>query len=270
MIENLKVTISGGPGNGNNGIAFSPANSSNSFFIEALSPRATTDITIDLLPRADANPDSYPVNVTFEYEYITNGKRAKAQTITETITIPLQQEDRFTINQPDYPESTGLGEMAYISASFINMGKSAVYNVTADFEGADFTKSSGAYYIGNVESGSQEYYDVQVTPNVEGSVTGEIVVTYEDANGTQKEQRYPITMEVMNFNYGFNDFNYDFGGEEFIDGEMGMMQEEGGSMTWLWFVIGGVIVVIVAVIIIVAVVKKKKKQRELELDNEDL
>ncbi len=271
MIENLKVTISGGAGNGDNGVAFSPANSSNSFFIESLSPKATTQILIDLLPRADAKPDSYPVNVTFEYEYLTGGKRAKAQTITETITIPLQQEDRFTINQPDYPESTGLGEMAYISASFINKGKSAVYNVTADFEGADFTKSSGAYYIGNVESGSQEYYDVQVTPNAEGSVTGEIVVTYEDANGTQKEQRYPITMEVMNYNYGFNDFNYDFGGEEFIDSEMGMTEGGGeGSMTWLWFVIGGVIVAVVAVIIIVAVVKKKKKQRELELDNEDL
>lgn len=268
-IENLKITISGGPGNGNNGVAFSPANSSNSFFIESLAPKATTDIQIDLLPRADANPDSYPVNVTFDYEYLTGGKRAKAATVTETITIPLQQEDRFTINQPDFPESTGLGEMAYISASFINKGKSAVYNVTADFVGDDFTKSSGSYYIGNVDSGAQEYYDVQVTPNVEGSVTGEIVVTYEDSNGTQKEQRYPITMEVVSYNYGFNDFNYDFGGEDFIDGEMGMMEEEGGSMTWLWFVIGGVVVAAVAVIIIVAAVKKKKK-RELEMDDEDL
>lgn len=271
VIENLKVTISGGPGNGNNGIAFSPANSSNSFFIESLSPKATTDIKIDLLPRADANPDSYPVNVNFEYEYLTGGKRAKAQTITETITIPLQQEDRFTINQPDYPESTGLGETAYISASFINKGKSAVYNVTASFEGADFSVSSGSYYIGNVESGAQEYYDVQVTPNVEGTVTGEIVVVYEDANGTQKEQRYPITMEVMNFNYGMMD-DVIFDDPGMIGGEdIGMMEGEGeGSMTWLWFVIGGVIVAVVAVIIIVAVVKKKKKQRELELDNEDL
>lgn len=268
-IENLKITISGGAGNGDNGIAFSPANSSNSFFIEALAPKGTTDIKIDLLPRADAKPDSYPVNVTFEYEYLTGGKRAKASTVTETITIPLQQEDRFTINQPDYPETTGVGETAYISASFINKGKSAVYNVTADFVGDDFTKNSGSYYIGNVESGAQEYYDVQVTPNVEGSVTGEIVVTYEDANGTQKEQRVPITMEVISYSYGFNEFDFGYGSDDFIDGEMGMPEEDGGSMTWLWFVIGGVVVAVVVIIIIVAVVKKKKK-RELETDDEDL
>ncbi|MCM1334464.1 MAG: hypothetical protein NC084_01235 [Bacteroides sp.] len=269
-IENLKITISGGPGNGNNGVAFSPANSSNSFFIERLAPKATTDIKIDLLPRADANPDSYPVNVTFEYEYLSGGKRAKAQTVTETITIPLQQEDRFTINPPEYPETAGIGEMAYLSASFINKGKSAVYNVTVDFEGDDFTKSSGTYYIGNVESGSQEYYDVQITPNVEGTVKGEIVVTYEDANGTAKEQRKEISMEVVNYGYGMmDDVVYDdsgmMGGEDYM-----MTEGEGeGSMTWLWFVIGGVVVAVVAVIIIVAVVKRKKK-RELEMDDEDL
>ncbi len=266
-IENLKITVNGGPGNGDNGVAFSPANSSNSFFIESLGTKATTDISLELLPRADANPDSYPVIVTFEYEYIHNGKREKAQNITETITIPLQQEDRFTINQPDYPESTGLGETAYISASFINKGKSSVYNVTADFVGEGFDKSSGSYYIGNVASGSEEYYDVQITPNTEGQISGEIVVTYEDANGTEKEQRVPVTMNVVSYNYGnFEDVSFDDPG---MMGEEMMTEEEGG-LTWLWFVIGGAVVVIVAVIVIIAVVKKRKKKRELESDDEDI
>lgn len=265
-IENLKVTISGGAGNGDSGIAFSPANSSNSFFIEKLGTKETTEIALDLLPRADAKPDSYPVILTFEYEYLANGKRAKAETITETITIPLQQEDRFTINQPEYPESCGVGEMAYISVSFINKGKSGVYNVIADIEGEGFTKSSAAYYVGNVNSGAEEYYDVQITPDMEGTIEANIVVTYEDANGTEREQRTPITISAVSYNY---DFSYDDGG--MVD--IGMEEipvEESSDMTWLWFVIGGVVVAIVAVIIIVAVVKKKKKQRELELDDEDI
>lgn len=265
-IENLKVTISGGAGNGDSGIAFSPANSSNSFFIEKLGTKETTEIALDLLPRADSKPDSYPVILTFEYEYLANGKRAKAEMITETITIPLQQEDRFTINQPEYPESVGVGEMAYISVSFINKGKSGVYNVVADIEGEGFTKSSAAYYVGNVNSGAEEYYDVQITPDMEGTVNAEIVVTYEDANGTEREQRTPITMSAISYNY---DFSYDDGGMVDVGMEEMPMEEEGG-MTWLWFVIGGVVVAIVAVIIIVAVVKKKKKQRELELDDEDI
>lgn len=265
-IENLKVTISGGAGNGDSGIAFSPANSSNSFFIEKLGTKETTEIALDLLPRADSKPDSYPVILTFEYEYLANGKRAKGEMITETITIPLQQEDRFTINQPEYPESVGVGELAFISVSFINKGKSGVYNVVADIEGEGFTKSSAAYYVGNVNSGAEEYYDVQITPDMEGTVNAEIVVTYEDANGTEREQRTPITINAISYNY---DFGYDDGGMVDIGMEE-MPTEETGSMTWLWFVIGGAVVAVVVVIIIVAVVKKKKKQRELELDDEDI
>lgn len=265
-IENLKVTVSGGAGNGDSGIAFSPANSSNSFFIENLGTKQTTNIALDLLPRADSKPDSYPVVLTFEYEYLANGKRAKADLITETITIPLQQEDRFTINQPEYPESCGVGEMAYISVSFINKGKSGVYNVVADVEGEGFTKASAAYYVGNVNSGAEEYYDVQITPDMEGTIEGNIVVTYEDANGTAKEQRTPFTINAISYNYNF-DIDNSFDDNTGMDV---MPTEEGGSMTWLWFVIGGAVVAAVVVIIVIAVVKKNKKKKELEQDDEDI
>lgn len=266
VIENLKVTISGGAGNGDSGVAFSPANSSNSFFIESLPGKATTDIEIDLLPRADSKPDSYPVNVTFEYEYIANGKRAKGETVTETITIPLQQEDRFTLNPAQYSESVGLGEMVYISTSFVNKGKSAVYNVTADVEGEGFDKSQGTYYVGNVNSGSEEYYDVQITPNVEGTVKGDIVVTYEDSNGTQKEQRLPFSFNVISYNWGNSEIIDPGSGEDIGMIEPGM-EENGGFPMWAWFAIGGGAVVI-AIIVIVIVVKHRKKKRELEDDDE--
>ena len=265
VIENLKVTISGGAGNGDSGVAFSPANSSNSFFIESLPGKATTDIEIDLLPRADSKPDSYPVNVT-EYEYIANGKRAKGETVTETITIPLQQEDRFTLNPAQYSESVGLGEMVYISTSFVNKGKSAVYNVTADVEGEGFDKSQGTYYVGNVNSGSEEYYDVQITPNVEGTVKGDIVVTYEDSNGTQKEQRLPFSFNVISYNWGNSEIIDPGFGEDIGMIEPGM-EENGGFPMWAWFAIGGGAVVI-AIIVIVIVVKHRKKKRELEDDDE--
>lgn len=263
-IENLKVTINGGAGNGDSGVAFSPANSSNSFFIENLAGKAVTDINIDLLPRADSKPDSYPVIVTFEYEYIANGKRAKGSPVTETITIPLQQEDRFTLNPAQYAENAGVGEMVYISTSFVNKGKSGVYNVTADVEGDGFDKSQGTYYVGNVNSGSEEYYDVQITPNMEGTVKGNIVVTYEDANGTQKEQRLPFSINVISYSWDepmWDDPGWDDPGMY----DPGM--EGGGFPLWAWFAIGGGVVV-VAIIVIVIVVKHKKKKKELEDDDD--
>ncbi|MCM1055278.1 MAG: hypothetical protein NC394_07125 [Bacteroides sp.] len=263
-IENLKITINGGAGNGDSGVAFSPANSSNSFFIESLPAKSTTEIAIDLLPRADSKPDSYPVIVTFEYEYIANGKRAKGEPVTENITIPLQQEDRFVLNPAQYAESAGLGEMVYISTSFVNKGKSGVYNVTADVEGEGFDKSQGTYYVGNVNSGSEEYYDVQITPNVEGTVKGDIVVTYEDANGTQKEQRLPFSINVISYNWDMPVDDYPMDDPGMYDPGM----EEGGSgfPVWAWFAIGGGVLV-AAIVVTVIIVKRKKKKKELEDDD---
>ena len=156
--------------------------------------------------------------------------------------------------------------MVYISTSFVNKGKSAVYNVTADVEGEGFDKSQGTYYVGNVNSGSEEYYDVQITPNVEGTVKGDIVVTYEDSNGTQKEQRLPFSFNVISYNWGNSEIIDPGSGEDIGMIEPGM-EENGGFPMWAWFAIGGGAVVI-AIIVIVIVVKHRKKKRELEDDDE--
>ncbi len=267
VIENLKVTVRGGS-TIDGGIAFSPANSANSFFFERLGLKDTTEISLDLLAKADVVPNSYPVEISFTYEYAAGGKSYQANPVTETLTIPLQQEDRLTINEPSYPNWTVMvGEMCYISTSLVNKGKSGVYNVTATVEGEGFEISSGAsYYIGNINSGSEEYYDAQIIPNTEGEIKGEIVVTYEDANGTEKEQRLPFTFSAMNMT--FDDSYMDPG---YMDpGMMEEMPPEEKGFNWLPVVIGAAVVIAVVVIIIVAVKKRKKRRMELEDDDEDI
>ncbi|MGN0619139.1 MAG: hypothetical protein ACI4J7_08980 [Ruminiclostridium sp.] len=268
-IENLKITVNGASSNTDGSIAYSPANSSNSFFFEKMGTKETAEVKLDLLAKADAAPNSYPIILTFTYEYSVNGKRQQANDVTETITIPLQQEDRLTINQIEAPSyGVSIGMQCSISTSLVNKGKSGVYNVTAKVEGEGFDVSTGSYYIGNVASGTEEYYDAQITPYMEGEINGEVVITYEDANGAAKEQRMPFSFTAMNFSYdegmiddgGFVDPSFDPG-----------MAEQSGDMTWLWFVIGGgAAVVIAVVIIIICVVRKKKRSRELEDDDEDI
>lgn len=268
-IQNLKVVIQGGAGNGENGIAFSPANSSNSFFIENLPSKMTTDISIDLLCKADAKPDSYPVEVVCTYEYTAGGKRAKAEPVTETISIPLQQEDRFTANPPELPTEAFAFQETPISVTFVNKGKSAVYNVTVDVEGEGFDKTSAAYYIGNVESGKEEYYDTRIIPNIDsGEVKGNIVVTYEDANGNPKELKQEFIITVMSMggmDMGMDDGMYDPG----MDAGMDMEPQPSGMPVWVWFIIGGGVIAAVVVIIIV-VKKKRKKKYEEDDDDEDI
>ncbi|MBQ7835084.1 MAG: hypothetical protein IJ385_04810 [Ruminiclostridium sp.] len=270
VIENLKVTVNGASNSLDGGIAYSPANSSNSFFFETLGMKQSTELALDLLAKGDATPNSYPVEITFVYEYSTNGERYQASPVTETITIPLQQEDRLTVNEPEYPNYTvNVGEMCYISTSLVNKGKSGVYNVTASVEGEGFNIDTPSYYIGNINSGSEEYYDAQITPNTEGEIKGEIVITYEDANGTEKEQRAPFSFTAAQFNYDeMYGMEFDTPIGEF-DGMEGEMPPEGGGINIIAILIGGAVVIAIVVIVVVVVIKKKRK-KESEVDDEDI
>lgn len=274
VIQNLKVTVNGASSGSDGTIAFSPANSSNSFFFDTLSTRSTTEIVLDLLAKSDAMPNSYPIMISFEYEYTANGKSYKANEITETITIPLQQEDRLSSTITEIPsDMVYTGQPFSVAASLVNKGKSGIYNLTVSVAGEGFVSDTTSEYIGNVESGTEEYFETQLTSMTDGEVSGEIVITYEDANGTEKEQRLPFAVSSMSMNMGFDDggMGFDDGGMGFDDGGyIDGMPAEGGDMTWLWFVIGGGVVVIAGVIITICVVKHKKRAKAEEDEDEDI
>lgn len=270
VIENLKVTINGASNSTDGSIAYSPANSSNSFFFDTVAKKETAEINMDLLAKSDAAPNSYPINIDFSFEYSVNDKRYQATPFTQTITIPLRQEDRLTINDPELPGwGVGVGEMCTLNTSLVNKGKSAVYNVTATVEGEGFSVETPSYYIGNINSGTEEYYDAKLTPFMEGDISGELVFTYEDSNGTSKEKRIPFTFSAIQMNYGDMDMGMDGMDGMGMDGMDGMGEQT--DNTWIWFVVGGGSALLIAgIIIIVVVVKKKKKKAELEDDDEDI
>lgn len=271
-IQNLKVTVNGVSGGKDSIVAFSPANSSNSFFFDSLAAGATASISIDMLPKSDAKPDSYPLNICFEYEYSSNGTKEKADDVTETITIPLQQEDRFSIGEPEVYEAY-VGQDLPISTTLVNKGKSAVYNVSVDIEGEGFTNNQTSYYIGNVESGSEEYYDTTIIPDMAGNLNGTIVVTYEDANGNEKQLRKEFSATVYDMGEKFNETMM---GNDFpVDGDMPMDGGMNQGAVTPWFVYAIIIVILAGgVTITIILIKKNKKKKALlaekEDDNEDI
>ena len=267
-VENLTVTITGGATGTDGSVAYSPANSSNSFFFDKLGFHETKMISMDLLAKADAAPNSYPLEVSFSYEYSVGSERYQANPFTTKLSIPLRQEDRLVINEPEIPNwGINVGEMCQINVSLVNMGKSDVYNVSATVEGEGlgsmFSVETPTYYIGNIKSGSEEYYDAKITPFMEGEISGEIVFTYEDANNEAKESRIPftITAQQMMYDPGMYD-GFDMGMDE-------MPVEETGMPWWVWLIIGGGALVAVIVVIVV-IVKVRKKKAELVDDDEDL
>ncbi len=270
VIENLKITINGASSSIDGGIAFSAANSANSFFFEKLDTKATDSVTLEMLAKADATPNSYPIDISFSYEYTVNGRRYQAPTVRETINIPLQQEDRLVINEPYYPNYVVyVGEPCYVSTSLVNMGKSGVYNVTASLRGEGFDMQESSYYIGNIESGREEYYDAEFYPYMAGEINVELVVTYEDANGNQKEKVIPFTVTTQEMYYE-EDLYWD---EPIYDDGMmidGPMTDEGSLPSWTWYAVGGGAGLVVLIVIIVIVSKRKKAKLGVDEDDEDI
>lgn len=263
-IENLKMTISSAPDETTGGV-FTPANSSNTFFIANVGAGETFTEVIDLLVKADAPPKSYGLQVAVSYEAVLDKERTSIDD-NETITIPVTQPDRFEVDEVNV-WAVMFGDSLNPSLSYVNKGKSSVYNLSIKIEGTNFTTAESTTYIGNVESGSGDYYEATLNPEAPGTVEGKFILTYEDAAGNahEVERTFSTTVEEMNY------------GEDPIDdpgfNPMGPVEPvKQGLPGWAWILIGvgGLAVVGAAVVVIIKIKKKRTaKKQDLEDDYDD-
>ena len=151
-----------------------------------------------------------------------------------------------------------VGERAYASINYRNMGNSTINNLVIRVDG-DFTMdTSNVYYVGNMASGKSDYYNWQFYPSEAGPLSGTVTFTYEDAAGNEHEyiQEFEFSVEEA----WVPDFPIE---EPMPDDPMSQI----GSMP-LWQKIAIPVAVLAAIIVIVKLIKraKAKKQEALELD----
>lgn len=255
-IQNLKITITATTDEDTGGV-FTPANSSNTFFISKLGAGASIEKSIDLYPKADAKPKSYGIDVKFEYESAADSKHEPI-TSTETISIPLTQPDRFEVTSVEAMGPIQMGTDGQLNIAYVNKGKSTVYNLSVVLEG-NFTSPEMNSYIGNVESGSSDSFDATLTPTEEGMLQGTAKITYEDPNGDTQEIIKEFSCEVL----------------PAVDIDVGMPnpdelppEEGGGFPVWgIWLIV--LVVVGVGVGAALFIRKKKAAKRQALLDEED-
>ncbi len=260
-IENAVIKVSAVTNDTGAGGAFTPANSSSTFYVESLGPGQTIQEKITLLPKADAEPNSYSMQVSFDYVY---GKTHQAANDSVTFSIPITQEDRFTISSADLYGPIYMGDSGYLSINYVNKGKSTVYNLSVELQG-NFTSVDGTtMYIGNVNSGTGDSYDATLTPNEPGMLEGTAVFTYEDASGNQKTVEQPFSCEVIENTY------VDPGFDPGMDPGM-IPEEEQGFPVWGIVLIAAAGAGLAAVIVVVVLKKRRAKRRRLleEMDDED-
>lgn len=258
-IENLKMTV-GNPAseNENDVAAFTPAKSSNTFFIDKVSAGEIFTREIALFPKVDAAPKSYGVTVKYTYEAVIDGNRLTDLSGEETISIPLTQPDRFEISDPDI-YGVSFGEDTTLTINYVNKGKTSIYNLSVVLEG-NFSSGDMNTYVGNVDSGTGDYFETSLTPQEEGMLEGKAIFTYEDSNGDTKKIEKTFSCEITPG--ATFDPNYDPSLEPTIP------EQESGTPAWITWVVAGVGGV-VSIVALVLISRKIKERRERILDAED-
>ena len=235
---------------------FTPAASSNTYFIQSLAPTQSDEWNLDIQTKSDINPQSYGLIINISYK----NEKGMEKTVVETLTIPVRQEMRFNISDIPVLHDISMNEDAILNLNCANLGKSTVYNVLIKIQG-NFMSSEYEIFAGNVNAGSGYSKNVYLTPTVEGPQEGTVTFQYEDSDGVVTTVEKQITFNAYN-----NDMNnmevFMPGYEEFPVEEI--PEENGGFPLWGWIAIGAGAAVVVAVVIVI-VVKKKKK----EYDDED-
>ena len=178
---------------------FSITSSSNTYHFDHLDVGETITKTISMQANPNAEAQSYAINIEFSFQYIANDVR-KSGDSSESISIPVTQPDRFSVDEIQVPTSLYVGDEYNVSLKFVNKGKTQVYNVTAELQG-NMQNSGERTFVGNVASGTEESVDFYVTPMEAGKLEGQVVITYEDASMNVREVSRPFTIMVEEMPY---------------------------------------------------------------------
>ena len=257
-IENIKMVVSSAADETTGGV-FTPASSSNSFFIAKVGAGESFTESIDLVVKADAAPKSYGIDVQIAYEAVVDGKR-ESLTATERITIPVSQPDRFEVEDAQISSTVYVGDSTYCSVSYVNKGKSAIYNLSIAVEGTGFTTADANTYVGNVEAGNGDYFETTLNVTEPGTIDGKFIITYEDSAGTQTTLERPFTATVMEMDWGEPD---PMEPTEPVDANPGLP---------LWgkiLIIVGCVVVAGGIVVVVLRIRRKKRKAVPVFDDED-
>ena len=270
-IYNLKVTIdqtlaaapqTSGQNNANltsDGSVFTPIGRSNTFYVASLYPWEWTTKYIDMNVLPNANPGSYVVNLTMEYEDYW-GNQYKTQ---ESIGIPVTQEASVNFGKVKM-DDISMGVPNSVSVNLYNTGKDNLNTVMCRVKGDGFSVDEDERFIGNFNAGSQETFSFNLTPEKEGKIKGKIEITYKDSTGKEHTDVKDFEKEV----------SQNFDQEGMIDPETGEMIGEApvdnspSLMTnpFLWI---GLLVLVALIIALIRKKRKSKKDEELIISDED-
>jgi hypothetical protein len=256
-VKNIKIFLTAESGTSNEGAnagssAFTPVDSSNTFYIDSIPPRGRVEKKITMFTIPDAIAKTHTITANFEYE---DGEGNELKDI-ELIGVPVVQNSKLETGELGYYPEAMVGQPMPISLEFYNTGKVTLYNMMVKLEG-DFQSENASYYVGNFATGGSEYFEGMVIPSQPGELKGAVLFTYEDSTGQMQELRKEFNLNVMEMPPM----------EEFPEGMPPMEEGPTGikgilKSKWLWISLVTILVIVGGVIFY----KKKKKKKEMAFD----
>ena len=235
------------------------ASGSMNTYVGAMAPNATKVISYKMITDATMEPGS--VNITVQLTS-KNGEAASSP-----ISIPVTQPERFEITNVEAPETMMMGEEGYLSVTFVNKGKSAINNLTAEIQGENLANPGQSQFLGNVAAGTENSVDFSVIASAEGVISGKVILSYENSKGETAtlEKEFSCTVEAMPA--------YDDPGmmdPGMMDPTMG--DDVGSGMPiWGWaLIVVGVGAVAAVTVVVIRKKQAAKKLAQLEDEDEDI
>ncbi|MEG1779089.1 MAG: hypothetical protein RR263_03225, partial [Oscillospiraceae bacterium] len=193
-IDNILMTVTTGDG-------LQLTNSSNTFYISKLKSDVPITKTMNFTVLPNAEVKSHPINIEFAYEYIANDQRSTGQT-RETITIPVTQRDRFSAFASTTPPEIFPNEVGDLTISYVNKGRSQVFNLTAEIKCEGISNGSQQQNLGNIAAGAGGDVSFELTPTADGPISGEVLFTYENASTDILKYTVPFNTTASNMSDG--------------------------------------------------------------------
>ena len=244
---------------------FMLTSSSNTFYVKDLDQEESVTKTVQVTAKGAAKAQSHNIGVSMKYQYIDdNAATRRSAETTENVSVPVVQVDRFELTGIEMDPEAFLGDEVLVTANFVNKGRSEVFNISAEIDGN--VKNPGQIQnLGNIASGATGTVDFYVMPLEAGTLTGNVILNYEDTNMELKSTTIPYSVEVMDMSGG------DMGGGGMFPGGDGMYPEgdptdgmvepEAEKSIWPMVAIG-VGVLVVVLVVVLKVLKKKREEKE--------
>ncbi len=166
------------------------------------------------------------------------------------ISIPVNQQLNLTISNIEMPPQIFEGSPTSLAVDFYNTGRTIIRNLIIKTEG-DFEIQDGTLFIGNLEPGKDNYYDVTIIAHEEGELEGKIIFEYEDGVGTKFTSEQPFILEVMAY-----EEPHMMGFENDLD------SAEKQSTLKKWHIAAGILVLIVGLTAFLIIRRRRKKKLE--------